>query len=57
VVVATLPEKPMMDDLVDVQLIEEGVAILYTRSDSPQFQCTREDIHTLETDAVKTTTS
>lgn len=57
-VVATLAEKPMMDDVVDIQLIQQGVTVLLScqHSEAMGTRVWRADF-TLETDAVKTTTS
>lgn len=48
----------MVHDLMDVELIKQRVAVLdYTVSQSDDLNGTAEKKHTLETDAVKTTTS
>lgn len=57
-VVAALAEQAVVNNLVDVELIKEGIAILlelcqYARGGEAAGAV----LHTLETEAVKTTTS
>lgn len=60
VVVATLSEQPVLDDLVYVQNVENGIGILLTSEKSalrPRvFKCTKGKLTLLRL-AVKTTTS
>lgn len=57
VVVAALSEQSVVDDTMDVELVEKGVSVLYGFvSKVPQRPCQVED-RTLDTEAVKTTTS
>lgn len=58
VVVAALAEKPVVNDLVDVELVQKGVAVLKDGVSQPNTTILVEQCDlTLETDAVKTTTS
>ena len=56
VVVAALTEESVVNNLVNVQLVQERVSILRIVSKSPD-RYTNEARLTLETEAVKTTTS
>ena len=55
-VVAALTEESVVNNLVNVQLVQERVSILRIVSKSPDLS-TNEAKLTLETEAVKTTTS
>lgn len=58
VIVATVPKQPVMDNIVNVQLIQQRITVLETWL-APIYptQCQRIVKLTFETDAVKTTTS
>lgn len=57
VVVATFSEKSVVDDAMNVQLIQQRVAVLCLLRQHSKQSRTRWGKHTLETDAVNTTTS
>jgi len=57
VVVAALPEQPVVDDVVDIELIQEWVTVLTRKNQPKGNKNTRTVAHTFDTDAVNTTTS